>query len=123
MEEQMDDDGVATCVICGGTPCEWEEFGEGIRERSKHLYNRKQQGKQEAILDDNGVIIPNSILRKALYKAFAYLEFGHHKTKLCFNFNVLTLSLRTCLDNDLHFFVFQNPIISVISIEESFRIT
>ena len=26
----MDDDEVRTCAICGGTPCEWEELGEGI---------------------------------------------------------------------------------------------
>jgi hypothetical protein len=30
------------------------------------------------IIDDNGAIVPNSRMRKALYRAFTYLKFGHH---------------------------------------------
>ena len=27
-EKTCDDDEVTVCQICGGTPCEWVEFGE-----------------------------------------------------------------------------------------------
>jgi hypothetical protein len=73
----MDNDEVPTCVICGGTPCELEEFGGGVVEQSKLLYNREQCGKQDVRVDDNGVIVPNSRMRKALYRAFTYLKFVH----------------------------------------------
>lgn len=72
-----DDDKVPTCVICGGTPCEWEEFREGVVEQSKLLYNREQRDGQEVIVDNNGVVVPNSKMRRALYRAFTYLKFGH----------------------------------------------
>lgn len=38
---------------------------------------REQRDGQEVIVDDNGVVVPNSKMRKALYRAFTYLKFGH----------------------------------------------
>ena len=46
-------------------------------EQSKLLYYREQRDGQEVIVDDNGVVVPNSKMRKALYRAFTYLKFGH----------------------------------------------
>jgi hypothetical protein len=73
----MDNNKVPICVICGRTTCEWEEFRGGVVEQSKLLYNCKQHGEQDVRVDDNGVIVPNSRMRKALYRAFTYLKFGH----------------------------------------------
>jgi hypothetical protein len=39
--------------------------------------NREQQGELEAIVDDNGAILPNSSLREGLYRAFVYLKYGN----------------------------------------------
>ena len=36
---------------------------------------------KEFILDDNDVVVPNSTMRKAFYRAFMYLKFGHLKKK------------------------------------------
>jgi hypothetical protein len=44
----------------------WEELGEGIVEQSKILYNREQRDGKEVILDDRGVVVPNSKMRRAL---------------------------------------------------------
>jgi hypothetical protein len=81
----MDNDKVHTCVICGGTPCEWEEFGGGVVEQSKLLYNREQCGEQDVRVDDNGVIVPNSRMRKALYRAFTYLKKKNSYSFMCYN--------------------------------------
>ena len=63
--------------ICQSMACEWEELGEGVVEQSNFLYNREQRDGQEVIVDDNGVVVPNSKMRRALYRAFIYLKFGH----------------------------------------------
>ena len=33
-EKTCDDDEVTVCQICGGTPCEWIELGEEVKECS-----------------------------------------------------------------------------------------
>ena len=40
-EKTCDDDEVTVCQICGGTPCEWFDFGEEVKEYSKRLYSHE----------------------------------------------------------------------------------
>ena len=67
---------IETCVICGSTPCEWEEFGTQVVEHSRTLYKREMRGENEVIVDDNDVLIPNNTMRRQLYRVFTYLKFG-----------------------------------------------
>ena len=58
-------------------PCEWGEFGEGVRDQSRHLYHHEQRDGKEVVVDDNGAVVPNNTLRKQLYQIFTYLKYGH----------------------------------------------
>ena len=31
IEKMSDDDEIEVCFVCGGTPCEWIEFGEDVK--------------------------------------------------------------------------------------------
>jgi hypothetical protein len=81
MEEQKEtafvDDEVIVCQICGSTPCEWAEFGDEVKDYSKRLYIHKAMNGTIAMTDRDGNFIPNKKMRKALYKTFTYLKFGH----------------------------------------------
>ena len=76
-EKTCDDDEVTVCQICGGTPCEWVEFGEEVKEYSKRLYSHEDIDGVIALTDRDGNVIPNNKMRRALYKTFTYLKFGH----------------------------------------------
>ena len=65
------------CLICGGTPCEWLEFGSEIDEQAKVLAGLEGTDDHFLIVDDDGVTMSPSDHRKALYKAFTYIKYGH----------------------------------------------
>lgn len=51
------------CEICGGSPCDWDRFGDEIKQQGASI-NEGQDGR-------------NSIILKAVYKVYRYLKFGH----------------------------------------------
>jgi hypothetical protein len=67
----------SVCEICGGTPCEWDQYADGIVMQSVALFHRDRHGGKEVIIDEQGGIVNNSKMRKYLYKAFTYLKYGH----------------------------------------------
>ena len=60
---------------CGGTPCEWEEFGEQVLE-SKRQQKEEEGGGAAGVIQDslNGQIVGHNVVRKALYCLFTYLN-------------------------------------------------
>ena len=64
-EEEMQ---MEMCMVCGGTPCDWEVYGEGIVADLKAMYHL---GEEEAPEADNRTI------RKSAYRLFIYCKYGH----------------------------------------------
>jgi hypothetical protein len=76
-ETEFVDDEVIVCQICGSAPSEWVEFGDEMKDCSKRLHIHKAMHGMIAMTDQDGNFIPNDKMRKALYKTFTYLKFGH----------------------------------------------
>jgi hypothetical protein len=75
--EDVDDDD-SVCVICGGTPCEWVEFGGELVARQSLMATREMGVDGVGILlDSAGRPIQNNRMRLHLYRLFTYLKFGH----------------------------------------------
>ena len=77
-DAQDNDDDESVCVICGGTPCEWDEFGPELISRQS-LMVRREVGDDgiENLIDSAGRSIFNNKMRLYLYRLFTYLKFGH----------------------------------------------
>ena len=73
--EGEDEDEV--CVICGGSPCEWTEFGPAVEAEIQVLHLREFRVGQEVIVDKDGNLVSNNVMRKTLYKKFIYIKYGH----------------------------------------------
>jgi hypothetical protein len=71
-----DYDDEEVCPRCASCPCEWIELGDAVLQQSNNSYYRETRDGMEVIIDDNGVKVPNSKMRKILYKNFTYLKFG-----------------------------------------------
>jgi hypothetical protein len=74
-ESECEEEDVAVCEVCGGTPCEWEEFGIELMENMKMMYDHGNDG--DPVKDRDGNIVANSTVRKGAYKLFTYMKFGH----------------------------------------------
>ena len=74
-DEGVDEDDVPVCETCGGTPCEWEEFGVRLMEYMKMMYYHNDD--ENMMTDQKGNIVPNSTVRKGAYKLFTYMKFGN----------------------------------------------
>jgi hypothetical protein len=55
------------CEVCGGTPCDWDTYGEEVVATVQHTF----ESVEAASATDNG---PR---RKAAYQAYTYLRHGH----------------------------------------------
>ena len=77
-DAQDNDDDESVCVVCGGTPCEWDEYGPELISRQS-LMVRREVGDDgiEKLIDSAGRSIPNNKMRLYLYRLFTYLKFGH----------------------------------------------
>ena len=62
------------CDECGSMPCEWLQFGNKTVESINSRYRLNESG---ARVDSNGVLVMNALMRKAAFKVFTYLKFGH----------------------------------------------
>jgi hypothetical protein len=68
----------SVCVICGGTPCEWDEFGPELLRRQSLLARRSGSDEGgEDLVDRNGRPITYTKMRAFLYRTFTYMKFGH----------------------------------------------
>ena len=65
------------CVHCGGTPCEWDELGPELLEREQSMHSRQEIEGVIVVVDDNGSRIANNDMRRAMYRMFTYIKFGH----------------------------------------------
>jgi cobalamin biosynthesis protein CobT len=83
-EEYNDyEDEIPVCYECGGTPCQWTEFGSDLLENFQEMYvtsmQSSQDGEVHTIIKDrsSGHVIPNNLVRKMLYRTFTLLKYGH----------------------------------------------
>ena len=77
-DTQDNDDDESVCVICSGTPCEWDEFGPELLSRQSLMVRREVDDDGiEKLIDSAGRTIQNSKMRLYLYRLFTYLKFGH----------------------------------------------
>ena len=66
-EENIDD---VMCEICGGTPCDWVQFGEELMEQVNLMYDINSSENREHTFR-------NSTIRKSAYRMFTYMKYGH----------------------------------------------
>ena len=68
----------SVCAICGGTPCEWEEFGPELIRRASLMARRSgsEEGGED-LVDSSGRPITYTKMRCFLYRTFTYMKFGH----------------------------------------------
>ena len=57
----------SVCSICGGTPCDWDEFGEELMKNTGMMHFREIHGNMEIVVDDGGNRVSNAQMRKAMY--------------------------------------------------------
>lgn len=62
------------CAICSSVPCEWLEFGKPSLEHFLNRYTVSDEGER---VDDDGIPVPNTKIRKAVFKMFTYNKYGH----------------------------------------------
>ena len=63
------------CFICGGMPCEWDEYGAEMLVNLEATYPKDDQGQH--IDPSTGLPVPLNTVRFALYQSFIYLKYGH----------------------------------------------
>ena len=73
----MSEEDEKVCVDCGGTPCEWDELGPDLLERVDLMHRREKIEGVTVVVDDNGNRVENGAMRKAIYRMFTYIKFGH----------------------------------------------
>jgi hypothetical protein len=61
MQEEMRD-------ICGGTPCDWEVYGEEVLEDITKIYIEYEEEASN---------VDNQTIRKSAYNLFVYRKYGH----------------------------------------------
>ena len=59
---------VEMCMVCGGTPCDWDVDGEEVVTDLKEMYHLGEEGSTEA---------DNQTIRKSAYRLFIYYKYGH----------------------------------------------
>lgn len=62
------------CATCGSMPCEWIEYGKKALDQANCMYRTNANGGK---VDDTNAEVSNNRMRKALYRLFTYLKFGH----------------------------------------------
>ena len=76
-------DELPVCVVCGGTPCQWDEFGGKLMEQANQMFEQTtslgDDGTTVTVLLDRstGEIVDNRTARFKLYQMFTYLKYGH----------------------------------------------
>ena len=73
----MSDEEDVVCTICGGTPCDWDEYGEELTKQINMMYFREKHGNIDIVLDEGGNRLSYSQMRKAMYRIFTRIKFGH----------------------------------------------
>ena len=62
------------CPVCGGTPCEWLDFGAEVVQELENMFEHREDG---VVIDPmTGDTAPSSTLRFLCYSAFTRAKFG-----------------------------------------------
>ena len=67
----------SVCHHCGNTPCEWDGFGKDLLQKTGMMHFRETRNGADVVVDESGHLVPNSSMRRAMYRIFTYLKFGH----------------------------------------------
>ena len=73
----MSEEEEKVCVHCGGTPCEWDELGPDLLQREQSMHRRETIDGVIIVVDDNDNCVYNRAMRKAIYRVFTYIKYGH----------------------------------------------
>ena len=65
---------IIVCSHCGSMLCKWIEFGEEIKQFALTVYNTFPDGSK---IDEYGVPITNTKLRKCIYHIYIRLKYGY----------------------------------------------
>ena len=69
---------ISVCPVCGSMPCEWDEFGQDLIDNIMLTYDHENHGAKGGLLDPmTGQAVPNSKVRKVMYKLFTYAKYDH----------------------------------------------
>ena len=71
------DDEEAVCIYCANTPCEWHVYGQELLRNTALMHYRETRNGKEVVVDESGNEVSNASMRKAMYRMFTYLKFGH----------------------------------------------
>ena len=73
-EEESKEEEDPICVVCGGTPCEWKEYGADVIQEVEVKFNHQDGG---LVVDvDTGDLVPLETLRHLCYAAFTKAKYG-----------------------------------------------
>ena len=65
------------CTDCGGTPCDWYAYGFQIMQELSKLYEPNSESDVTYIRIADWACVNASSARKAAYKMFIYMKYGH----------------------------------------------
>ena len=71
------EDDEPVCIYCANTPCEWHVYGQELLRNTSLMHYRETRNGKEVVVDDAGNEVSNASMRKAMYRMFTYLKFGH----------------------------------------------
>jgi len=71
------DVGHKVCHVCGGTPCEWEQYGLTIITLMMHAFDHQNRSPNGLLLDPcTNQAVDNRTARRLAYKMYQYEKFG-----------------------------------------------
>ena len=73
----MDAESEIVCQECGGTPCEWLEIGVDMVAQIRETFKGDEDNEGMYIRGTDGESVDSSTVRKAAYRLFTYMKFGH----------------------------------------------
>lgn len=68
-------DELPVCEYCGGSPCEWDEWGLETIDATVGRFQWTQNN--TVLVDENCLEVSRSFVRKTLYQLFTYVKYRH----------------------------------------------
>ena len=71
------EDEESVCTYCAKTPCEWNVYAQELLQNTALMHFWETRNGKEVVVNEGGNEVSNTSMRKAMYRMFAYLKFGH----------------------------------------------
>ena len=75
--ENEDKEDVPVCNICGGTPCEWDDYGKQCLITMGERFTADPHKEGQYVCNRDDACYTSGAVRKLIYKMFTYQKHGH----------------------------------------------